>query len=147
MPESSRLEFLEKFSANNFALSDAEDYTFGPWYSRFTFVKITTRFIHKQPTILIEPQRCLVVCDLQGNLSLSCCLIFIKKMWTLKLQEKWKFCPKRVTIRETKLDFIILMKQTVDAIITLPVRAIFKAVYFYFMFHKRKDFLTQWTMI
>ena len=25
MPESSRLEFLEKFSANNFALSDAED--------------------------------------------------------------------------------------------------------------------------
>ena len=32
------------------------------------------------------------------------------------------------------------MKQTVDAIITLPVKAIFKAVYFYFMFHKRKDF-------
>ena len=30
------------------------------------------------------------------------------------------------------------MKQTVDAIITLPVKAIFKAVYFYFMFHKRK---------
>ena len=30
------------------------------------------------------------------------------------------------------------MKQTVDAIITLPVEAIFKAVYFYFMFHKRK---------
>ena len=28
--ESSRLEFLEKFSANNFALSDAEDNTFGP---------------------------------------------------------------------------------------------------------------------
>ena len=26
-PESSRLEFLEKFSANNFALSDAEDNT------------------------------------------------------------------------------------------------------------------------
>ena len=25
IPESSRLEFLEKFSANNFALSDAED--------------------------------------------------------------------------------------------------------------------------
>ena len=25
MPESIRLEFLEKFSANNFALSDAED--------------------------------------------------------------------------------------------------------------------------
>ena len=32
--ESSRLEFLEKFSANNFALSDAEDNTFGPWNSR-----------------------------------------------------------------------------------------------------------------
>ena len=30
MPESSRLEFLEKFSANNFALSDAEDNTSGP---------------------------------------------------------------------------------------------------------------------
>ena len=28
--ESSRLEFIEKFSANNFALSDAEDNTFGP---------------------------------------------------------------------------------------------------------------------
>ena len=30
IPESSRLEFLEKFSANNFALSDAEDTTCGP---------------------------------------------------------------------------------------------------------------------
>ena len=30
LPESSRLEFLEKFSANNFALSDAEDNTSGP---------------------------------------------------------------------------------------------------------------------
>ena len=29
-PASSRLEFLEKFSANNFALSDAEDNTSGP---------------------------------------------------------------------------------------------------------------------
>ena len=29
IPESSRLEFLEKFSANNFALSDAEDNTLG----------------------------------------------------------------------------------------------------------------------
>ena len=27
IPESSRFEFLEKFSANNFALSDAEDNT------------------------------------------------------------------------------------------------------------------------
>ena len=27
IPESSRLEFLEKFSANNFAVSDAEDNT------------------------------------------------------------------------------------------------------------------------
>ena len=32
--ESSRLEFLEKFSANNFALSDAEDKTSGPLNSR-----------------------------------------------------------------------------------------------------------------
>ena len=30
MPESSRLAFLEKFLANNFALSDAEDNTSGP---------------------------------------------------------------------------------------------------------------------
>ena len=30
IPESSRLEFQEKFSANNFALSDAEDNTSGP---------------------------------------------------------------------------------------------------------------------
>ena len=30
IPESSRLEFLEKSSANNFALSDAEDNTFRP---------------------------------------------------------------------------------------------------------------------
>ena len=30
IPESSRLEFLEKFSASNFALSDAEDTTCGP---------------------------------------------------------------------------------------------------------------------
>ena len=29
-PESSRLKFKEKFSANNFALSDAEDNTSGP---------------------------------------------------------------------------------------------------------------------
>ena len=30
IPESSRLEFLEEFSANNFALSNAEDNTSGP---------------------------------------------------------------------------------------------------------------------
>ena len=30
LPESSRLEFLEKFSAHNFPLSDAEDNTSGP---------------------------------------------------------------------------------------------------------------------
>ena len=30
IPESSRLEFLEKFLANNFALSDAEDNNSGP---------------------------------------------------------------------------------------------------------------------
>ena len=30
IPKSSRLEFLEKFSANNFVLSDAEDNTSGP---------------------------------------------------------------------------------------------------------------------
>ena len=30
IPESSRLEFLEKFSGNNFALSDTEDNTFEP---------------------------------------------------------------------------------------------------------------------
>ena len=31
IPESSRLEFLEKFSTNNIALADAEDNTFGPF--------------------------------------------------------------------------------------------------------------------
>ena len=30
IPETSRLEFIEKFSKNNFALSDAEDNTSGP---------------------------------------------------------------------------------------------------------------------
>ena len=30
IPESSTLEFLEKFSANNFVLSDGEDNTSGP---------------------------------------------------------------------------------------------------------------------
>ena len=30
IPESSRLEFLEKFSANSFTLSDAEENTSGP---------------------------------------------------------------------------------------------------------------------
>ena len=30
IPEPSRLEFFQKFSANNFALSDAEDNTSGP---------------------------------------------------------------------------------------------------------------------
>ena len=30
IPESSKLEFLEKFSVNNFVLSDAEDSTSGP---------------------------------------------------------------------------------------------------------------------
>ena len=34
IPESSRLEFREKFSANNFALSDAEDNTSGTWNRR-----------------------------------------------------------------------------------------------------------------
>ena len=34
IPKSSRLEFLEKFSASNFALSDAEDNTSGPLNSR-----------------------------------------------------------------------------------------------------------------
>ena len=31
IPESSRLEFLEKFLANNFVLSDAEYNTYGPY--------------------------------------------------------------------------------------------------------------------
>ena len=36
IPESSRLEFLEKFLANNFALSDAEDKTSDPLNTRGT---------------------------------------------------------------------------------------------------------------
>ena len=39
------------------------------------------------------------------------------------------------------------MKETVDAVITLPSKAIFKAVYFYFLFHKRKVVLTHWKII
>ena len=31
IPESSRLKFLEKFSGNNFALSDVEDTHLGHW--------------------------------------------------------------------------------------------------------------------
>ena len=34
IPEASRLEFLEKFSGNNFTLSDAEDNTFRPLKTR-----------------------------------------------------------------------------------------------------------------
>ena len=34
LPESSRLEFLQKFSVNNFTLSDADDSTFGPLNTR-----------------------------------------------------------------------------------------------------------------
>ena len=45
IPESSRLEFLEKFSASNFALSDAEDNNSGP-LNREGFSKIK-RFIKR----------------------------------------------------------------------------------------------------
>ena len=39
IPESSRLEFLEKFLANNFALADAENSTSGLLNSRFAFIE------------------------------------------------------------------------------------------------------------
>ena len=40
VPESTRLEFLGKFLASNFALSDAEDNTTGPLRGgRFTFAE------------------------------------------------------------------------------------------------------------
>ena len=50
IPESSRLEFLEKFLVSNFALSDAEENTSGPLnrYGRFTFVQNT---IGKTPKV------------------------------------------------------------------------------------------------
>ena len=46
IPESSRLEFLEKFLVKDFAISDTEDNTSGPFkrggiYSRFIFVENT----------------------------------------------------------------------------------------------------------
>ena len=50
IPESSRLESLEKLLANNFALSDAEDNTSGLLnrrYSRFTFVENTISYSPK----------------------------------------------------------------------------------------------------
>ena len=54
MPESLRLEFLEKFLGNNFALSDAKDNTTGPLnrgdlYGRFTFVENTISNLPKGP--------------------------------------------------------------------------------------------------
>ena len=52
IPETSRLEFIEKFSENNFALSDAEDNTSGPLnrrYSSFTCVENT---ISNSPKVL-----------------------------------------------------------------------------------------------
>ena len=49
IPESSRLGFLEKFSASNFALSDAEDNTSRP-YSRFTFAENTIGNLPNVPT-------------------------------------------------------------------------------------------------
>ena len=54
MPESLRLEFLEKFLGNNFALSDAKDNTTGPLnrgdlYGRFTFVENTISNLLKRP--------------------------------------------------------------------------------------------------
>ena len=52
MHESSRLELSEKFWANKFALSDAEDETSGPLnmrYSRFTFVENTICNLPKVP--------------------------------------------------------------------------------------------------
>ena len=48
MPESIRLEFLEKFSANNFALSDAEDNNSGI-YRRYAFVENTVSNSPKVP--------------------------------------------------------------------------------------------------
>ena len=52
IPESSRLEFLENFSANNFALSDAEKHLRAVKqrrYSRFTFIKNTIGNLSKVP--------------------------------------------------------------------------------------------------
>ena len=54
IPESLRLEFLDKFFANNFALSDAEDSTYWPLnrrYNRFTFDNtICNRHASRQPS-------------------------------------------------------------------------------------------------
>ena len=57
IPESSRLELLEKFSANNFALSDAEDNTSGPLNrggiaSRFVFAENAIGNSPKFPNIV-----------------------------------------------------------------------------------------------
>ena len=54
IPKSSRFEFLEKFLANSFALSDAEDNTSGSLnrggiYSRFTIVENTISNLPKVP--------------------------------------------------------------------------------------------------
>ena len=61
IPESSRLEFLEKFSANNFPLSDAEDNTSKPLNRRgiagLTLLK-TLLAIHQKSQ---EPSFCEVM--------------------------------------------------------------------------------------
>ena len=50
IPESSRLEFLEKFLANNFALADAENSTSGLLNSRFAFIENSINKTNKAST-------------------------------------------------------------------------------------------------
>ena len=49
IPQSSRLDFLEKVSANNFALSEAGDNYSGSLKSKFTFVENTISNLPKVP--------------------------------------------------------------------------------------------------
>ena len=55
-PESSRLEFLEKFSADNFPLSDAEHKTSWPLYrgvtTAFIFVEMIIPTTKENPVIV-----------------------------------------------------------------------------------------------
>ena len=57
IPESSRLEFLEKFSANNFALSDAEDNISGSLdrggVANISFVESTISSSSKVPFVFL----------------------------------------------------------------------------------------------
>ena len=101
-PESSRLEFKEKFSANNFALSDAEDSTSGP-LNRGCIADLpllrtllTIRLKSQEPCFweVIDSFVLLAYAGLAGSRTLLqwllACLKFILESENLSFWYKWK---------------------------------------------------------